>query len=135
MFRRLAGLYPATAAPVPAHDLRSWGRVDVAAGQNERRPEPILPRPINSGDGMTADAVLMPEQHLEQLARGLLNLSGVSAVVYGAFFSTSQMAAWPPGNAAPLSAPSSTPLDHAAGSARRSASRRINRIERAGSRR
>jgi GMP synthase (glutamine-hydrolysing) len=49
---------------------------------NEEARESIALRPINSVDGMTADAVLMHEDMLERLTRRLLELPGIAAVFY-----------------------------------------------------
>ena len=48
----------------------------------ESAPESVVLRPINSVDGMTADAVLMPPEWLDQLTTNLLGLDSVAAVFY-----------------------------------------------------
>jgi GMP synthase (glutamine-hydrolysing) len=53
----------------------------LPVGTEEQR-ESIVLRPIQSVDGMTADAVLMPPEMLEQLTARLLRLDGVCAVFY-----------------------------------------------------
>ncbi len=44
--------------------------------------ESIVLRPINSVDGMTADAVMMPDEELERLTKQLLALPHIAAVFY-----------------------------------------------------
>jgi GMP synthase (glutamine-hydrolysing) len=53
----------------------------LPVGTGEAR-ESIALRPINSVDGMTADAVLMDSDMLEQLTRKLLDLPNIAAVFY-----------------------------------------------------
>ncbi len=45
-------------------------------------PESVVLRPIQSMDGMTADAVLMKAEDLEQLTQKLLKMPAISAVFY-----------------------------------------------------
>lgn len=45
-------------------------------------PDSIVLRPIDSVDGMTAQAVIMPEELLDCMARELLAVSGISGVFY-----------------------------------------------------
>lgn len=52
----------------------------VSAG--EHRTESIVLRPINSTDGMTADAVLMAANELNRLSEKLLALPAIAAVFY-----------------------------------------------------
>lgn len=53
----------------------------VPAGTHDA-PESLVLRPINSVDGMTADVVLMPQEHLDSLTARLLALPGIAAVFY-----------------------------------------------------
>ena len=53
----------------------------IPVGTEEAR-ESVALRPINSVDGMTADAVLMERDMLEQLTRKLLELPEIAAVFY-----------------------------------------------------
>jgi GMP synthase (glutamine-hydrolysing) len=53
----------------------------LPAGTEEAR-ESVALRPINSVDGMTADAVLMDREMLERLTQRLLDLPGIAAVFY-----------------------------------------------------
>jgi GMP synthase (glutamine-hydrolysing) len=46
------------------------------------RPDSVVLRPIDSVDGMTAQAVMMPEALLADLSRELLSTDGISAVFY-----------------------------------------------------
>jgi GMP synthase (glutamine-hydrolysing) len=46
------------------------------------RPDSVVLRPIDSVDGMTAEAVRMPEALLEQICKELLETEGVSTVFY-----------------------------------------------------
>ncbi len=46
------------------------------------RPDSIVLRPIDSVDGMTAQAVIMPQALLDALAAELLTVAGVAAVFY-----------------------------------------------------
>jgi GMP synthase (glutamine-hydrolysing) len=48
----------------------------------EDSPESIALRPVNSVDGMTADAVLMDRDMLERLTRKLLDMPEIAAVFY-----------------------------------------------------
>ncbi len=48
----------------------------------EGRPDSVVLRPIDSVDGMTAQAVPMPEGLLARMAEGLLGVEGISAVFY-----------------------------------------------------
>jgi GMP synthase (glutamine-hydrolysing) len=48
----------------------------------EQCRESVALRPINSVDGMTADAVLMDREILERLTQKLLELSGIAAIFY-----------------------------------------------------
>ncbi len=48
----------------------------------EGRPDSVVLRPVDSVDGMTAEAVLMDERLLQQIAGELLSASGVCAVFY-----------------------------------------------------
>lgn len=46
------------------------------------RPESVVLRPIDSVDGMTAEAVMMPAGLLERISRELLDLDGICSVFY-----------------------------------------------------
>ena len=46
------------------------------------RPDSVVLRPIDSVDGMTAEAVIMPPDLLDRIARNLLALDGICAVFY-----------------------------------------------------
>ena len=45
-------------------------------------PDSVVLRPIDSVDGMTAQAVVMPEELLKRLAGDLLAVEGICAVLY-----------------------------------------------------
>jgi GMP synthase (glutamine-hydrolysing) len=45
-------------------------------------PDSVVLRPIDSVDGMTAQAVVMPDELLTQLAADLLAVEGICAVLY-----------------------------------------------------
>ena len=45
-------------------------------------PDSVVLRPIHSVDGMTAQAVLMPEPLLRSLATELLKIEGIAGVFY-----------------------------------------------------
>jgi GMP synthase (glutamine-hydrolysing) len=46
------------------------------------RPDSVVLRPIDSVDGMTAQAVIMPRELLDAISSGLLDIDGVCAVFY-----------------------------------------------------
>jgi len=48
----------------------------------ESRPDAVVLRPIHSIDGMTARSVVMPQPLLDEMAARLLEVEGVSAVLY-----------------------------------------------------
>jgi GMP synthase (glutamine-hydrolysing) len=64
-------------------DARVWQMpvvlIPVGAGV---RPDSVVLRPINSVDGMTAEAVMMPAELLTDIAAELLALDGVCSVFY-----------------------------------------------------
>lgn len=62
-------------------DVWQFPVVLLPIGKDEARESVVL-RPINSVDGMTADVVLMPPRHLQELTRRLLALTRVSTVFY-----------------------------------------------------
>lgn len=53
----------------------------IPVGTEEARESVVL-RPIQSMDGMTADAVLMKAEHLERLTQKLLDMPAISTVFY-----------------------------------------------------
>jgi GMP synthase (glutamine-hydrolysing) len=53
--------------------------IPVGAGS---RPDSVVLRPIDSGDGMTAQSVLMDESLLRRMADELLEIDGLCAVFY-----------------------------------------------------
>jgi GMP synthase (glutamine-hydrolysing) len=53
----------------------------IPAGAGDR-PDSVVLRPIDSVDGMTAQAVIMPEALLSELSRELLAVPGIAAVFY-----------------------------------------------------
>lgn len=64
-------------------DARIWQMpvVLIPVGSAER-PDSVVLRPIDSVDGMTAEAVIMPRDLLDRIARELLALDGICAVFY-----------------------------------------------------
>ncbi|MBS1872837.1 MAG: glutamine-hydrolyzing GMP synthase [Acidobacteria bacterium] len=64
-------------------DRRIWQMpvVLIPAGTSEH-PDSVVLRPIDSVDGMTAQAVVMPSDLLKQLSDDLLAVDGVCAVLY-----------------------------------------------------
>jgi GMP synthase (glutamine-hydrolysing) len=48
----------------------------------ESHPDSVVLRPIDSVDGMTAQAVVMPPAILDGLVKALLGVEGVAAVFY-----------------------------------------------------
>ncbi len=65
-FEELVWQFPVVLLPVGTGDAR----------------ESVVLRPINSVDGMTADAVLMPEELMDQVTRQILAIPQVAAVFY-----------------------------------------------------
>ena len=53
--------------------------IPVGAGG---RPDSVVLRPIDSVDGMTAQAVVMPRALLDELVEELLAADGIAAVFY-----------------------------------------------------
>ncbi len=64
-------------------DRRVWQFpvVLIPVGTAER-PDSVVLRPVHSVDGMTAQAVLMEEEPLQELAREILGVEGIDAVFY-----------------------------------------------------
>ncbi len=64
-------------------DRRVWQFpvVLIPVGTAER-PDSVVLRPVHSVDGMTAQAVLMEEEPLQELAREILAVEGIDAVFY-----------------------------------------------------
>lgn len=64
-------------------DSRIWQMpvVLIPVGEGARMDSVVL-RPIDSVDGMTAEAVIMPSDLLNEIAQGLLAIEGVCAVFY-----------------------------------------------------
>jgi GMP synthase (glutamine-hydrolysing) len=53
----------------------------IPAG-DRHAPDSVVLRPIHSVDGMTAQAVLMPEDLLQRITSDLLEIDGIAAVFY-----------------------------------------------------
>jgi GMP synthase (glutamine-hydrolysing) len=64
-------------------DARIWQMpvVIVPVGTAER-PDSVVLRPVDSVDGMTAQAVVMAPELLESISRDLLAIEGICAVFY-----------------------------------------------------
>jgi GMP synthase (glutamine-hydrolysing) len=80
---RLADAIVRRATRESGFDSRIWQMpvVLIPVGADDR-PDSVVLRPIDSVDGMTAEAVIMPDELLENISRELLELEGICALFY-----------------------------------------------------